>query len=340
VEKRVDTNHILAGFDVISERGFVEQTTTIEATAEDSTIKWDPSVNSSALWTEYIWHKRIATVVLGVRSDYHSTYGRHTSPSLGIILHLGANTIRLSAGEAYRAPSFNDLFWPDDGFTSGNPDLKSETGTAYEIGLEHRISQTIRGTVVIFRRDVDDMIAWAPTGLSGLWRPSNINRYLLNGTEAELIAQKGVFDARFSYTYLDGRQTNLEVVFSDWVTGDQRLEHIKRPAAFTPTHTIGFNLNYRGALLKLNLNAEYRSEIVNYYADYTNAPQVSMIEKVLPTRTVINGRVSWSMWKIEPFFEVRNLLSTPYYDQFGSTLVDSDYPMPGRTYGIGLRAEF
>jgi outer membrane receptor for ferrienterochelin and colicin len=184
------------------------------------------------------------------------------------------------------------------------------------------------------------MIAWAPTGLNGLWQPSNINRYLLNGAEAELIAQKGGINARFSYTYLDGRQTNLEVVFSDWMTGDQQLEHIERPAAFTPAHTIGFNLNYRGTLLKLNLNAEYQSEIINYYLDYANAPQVSMIEKVLPTRTVINGRVSWPMWKIEPFLEARNLLNTSYCEQFGLELVDGDYPTPGRTFGIGLGMEF
>ena len=340
VEKRMDTNHILAGFDVIQERGFVEQRTTIEPTGEESTVMWTPATHSSALWSEYIWRRTNLVAVFGARLDYHSTYGWHTSPSLGIILHLGANTVRFSAGEAYRAPSFNDLFWPDNGFTSGNPDLKSETGIAYEIGLEHRISQVIRGNVAVFRRDVDDMIEWAPTGLNGLWRPSNINRYLLNGAEAELIAQKGVFDARFSYTYLDGRQTNQEVVFSDWMTGDQRLEHIERPAAFTPTHTIGFNLNYRGTLLKLNLNAEYRSEIVNYYSDYANVPQVYMIKKVLPARTVINGRVCWPLWKVEPFLEVRNLLNTSYCEQFGSTLVDGDYPLPGRTFGIGLRTEF
>ena len=338
VEKRMDTNHLLAGFDVIQERGFAEQRTTFEATGEESTVKWSPATHSSALWSEYIWRRTNLVAVFGARLDYHSTYGWHTSPSLGIILHLGANTVRFSAGEAYRAPSFNDLFWPN----AGNPGLKSETGIAYEIGLEHSISQAIRGNVAVFRRDVDDMIAWAPTGLNGLWRPSNINRYLLNGAEAQLIAQKEVFDARLSYTYLDGRQTNLEVVFSDWMTGDQRLEHIERPATFIPTHNLGFNLTYTSAFFKINLNGETRSEIVNYYSDeYTNpAAEVSMIEKKLPARTVMNVRVSWRLWKVEPFLEVRNLLNTSYCEQFGSELVDGDYPMPGRTFGIGLRAEF
>lgn len=341
LEKQTGTNYLLAGFDVIQERGFAEQRTTTEATGEGSTVKWSPATHSSALWTECIRRMGNVTAVLGIRSDYHSVYGWHTSPSLGIILRLGANTVRLSAGEAYRAPSFNDLFWPDDGFTSGNPDLKSETGTAYEIGLEHRISQVIRGNVAVFRRDVDDMITWAPT-LEGKWQPANFNRYLLNGAEAELIAQKEVFNARFSYTYLDGRQTNLEVVYSDWMTGDQHLEHIERPAAFIPTHNVGFNLTYISAFFKINLNGEARSEIVNYYSDeYTNpAAEVSMIEKKLPARTGINVRVSWLLWQVEPFLEVRNLLNTSYCDQLGSELADGDYPMPGRTFGIGLRAEF
>ena len=315
VEKRMDTNHILAGFDVIQERGFVEQTTTIEATAEDSTIRWNPSTHSSALWTEYIWHKSSATVVLGVRSDYHSVYGWHTSPSLGIILQLGANTVRFSAGEAYRAPSFNDLYWPDDGFTSGNPDLKSETGTAYEIGLEHRISQTIRGSVAVFRRDVDGMIAWAPT-LEDKWQPANVNRFSVNGLEAEVNVQFETLHARVGYTLLNAVQIDLDV---------------EKPAAFIPSETVSAEIHAGIAGFDLVMRGEYRSGIRNYYGDS---------EKLLPARTVLDTRLSKTLWELEPYVEVRNILDTKYSDQFGFTMFDGDYPLPGRTFGIGLRMEF
>jgi len=315
VEKRMDTNHILAGFDVIQERGFVKQKTTIEATDEDSTIRWNPSTHSSAIWTEYIWHKRNATVVLGVRSDYHSTYGRHTSPSLGIILQLGANTVRLSAGEAYRAPTFNDLFWPDDGFTSGNPDLKSENGTAYEIGLEHRISQTIRGTVAVFRRDVDDMIAWMPT-LEGKWQPANVNRFSINGLEAEVNVQLETLRARVGYTFLDAVQIDLDV---------------ERSAAFIPSETVSAEIHAVISGFGLVVRGEYRSGIRNYYGDS---------EKLLSARTVLDTRLSKTFMKMEPYVEVRNILDTKYSDQFGFTTSDGDYPLPGRTFGIGLRMEF
>ncbi len=315
VDKRMDTNHLLAGIDVISESGFVEQTTTIEATAEDSTIRWTPSTHSSALWTEYIWHKSNATVVLGIRSDYHSVYKWHTSPSLGIILQLGANTVRFSAGEAYRAPSFNDLFWPDDGFTSGNPDLKSETGTAYEIGLVHRVSQTIRGSVAVFRRDVDDMIAWTPT-LEGKWQPANINRFSVNGLEAEFNVRLETLHARISYTYLDAVQIDLGV---------------EKPAAFIPSKTVSAEIHAGIAGFDLVVRGEYRSGIRNYYGDS---------EKLLPARTVLDTRLSKTFMKLEPYVEVRNILDTEYSDQFGFTMFDGDYPLPGRTFGIGLGMEF
>ncbi|MBA7606748.1 Vitamin B12 transporter BtuB [subsurface metagenome] len=315
VDKQMDTNHLLAGFDVINERGFVEQTTTIEATAEDSTTTWNPSTRSSALWTEYIWHKRNASVVLGIRSDYHSVYGWHTSPSLGIILQLGANTVRLSAGEAYRAPSFNDLFWPDDGLFSGNPDLKSETGTAYEIGLVHRISQTIRGSVAVFRRDVDDMIAWAPTS-EGKWQPANVNRFSVNGLEAEVNVQLETLHARVGYTLLDAVQIDLDV---------------ERPAAFIPSETVSAEIHAGIAGFDLVVRGEYRSGIRNYYGDS---------EKLLPARTVIDTRLSKTLWELEPYVEVRNILDTKYSDQFGFTEFDRDYPLPGRTFGIGLRMKF
>ena len=37
----------------------------------------------------------------------------------------------------YEAPSFNDLYWPDDGFTVGNAALKAERGWSAELGAEY-----------------------------------------------------------------------------------------------------------------------------------------------------------------------------------------------------------
>ncbi len=79
------------------------------------------------------------------------------------------------------------------------------------------------------------------------------------------------------------------------------------------------------------VRGEYRSGIRNYYGDS---------EKLLPARTVLDTRLSKTFMKLEPYVEVRNILDTKYSDQFGFTMFDGDYPLPGRTFGIGLGMEF
>jgi len=47
--------------------------------------------------------------------------------------------LRLTAsyGTAYKAPTFNDLYYPNDGFYAGNPDLQPETARNAELGLRY-----------------------------------------------------------------------------------------------------------------------------------------------------------------------------------------------------------
>jgi outer membrane cobalamin receptor len=334
LDKTLDSGRFLAGMEMIMEEGSVTQAATNTLYNHDTLVTWHPSTRSRALWTEYIWSAPQLVVVPGVRVDHHSVYGWQTSPSLGIIIRHKSNALRFSMGKAYRAPSFNDLFWPE----VGNTDLKSEHSLAFEISVEHEFARNLMATSAIFRRNVSDMIAWAPTGSGDDWQPMNINKYLLTGAEAELAVKRSRYQVRLSYTYLNGEQTNSEVVYSDWITKELRLENITRPAAFIPTHSLALSILYRGPAFRLGVNADYHSEIVNYYPDYlTQAPIVSMVRKELDPRTVLDARFSWLMGRLEPFVEVRNALDIAYSEQFGYALEDGDYPLPGRTYLAGLR---
>ena len=231
------------------------------------------------------------------------------------------------------APAFNDLFWP----YAGNRDLKSETGVAYEFGLERRFSQSLTVDLVLYRRAVDNMIAWAPTGPGGLWRPTNINRYSVNGLETEFEARLPSFQVTVNYSLMDARQTNQEVVYDDWLTGETRLEDITRSAAFVPRHSASAQLDFRLAGFDMNLRGEYRGNVSNYYADYSQSPTVSMAEKILPARTNLNLRLSRSLAKVTPYMEVRNIFDTRYSEHFGTTFTDGDFPLPGRTITVGVR---
>ncbi len=333
LETPLGGQRLLIGFDGIGRRAAAAQKYTNQVSGVVEVVEWDPATRTAGVWVEYIWQRSNLGVVPGIRLDRHSQYGSSTSPNIGLTLDLGANTFRASVGQAFRAPAFNDLFWPD----AGNRDLKSETGVAYEVGLEHRFTQTATAHVVVFRRAVDNMIAWAPTGPNGLWRPTNINRYSVNGLETEFDLRLLSFQVNVSYSLLDAQQTNQEVVYDDWLTGETRLEEITRSAAFVPLHSARAQLDFRLAGFDVNLRGEYRGVIRNYYADYSQSPTVARAEKILPARTGLDLRLSRSLAKLTPYLEVRNIFDTRFSEHFGDTFADGDYPLPGRTITVGLR---
>jgi vitamin B12 transporter len=89
----------------------------------------------------------------GLRRDDNSQFGEHGTGNIGYGYRLN-NFWRVSGnvGTAYRAPTFNDLYWPFQdfgfGFTyQGNPNLKPETSRNKEVTLtydqgHHRVSAT------------------------------------------------------------------------------------------------------------------------------------------------------------------------------------------------------
>ena len=70
----------------------------------------------------------------GVRYDDHSTFGNAVTYRTGLLYHLKPLGMRFKAnlGSGFRAPSLNELYYP----YYGNPDLKPEKSTGYDVGLE------------------------------------------------------------------------------------------------------------------------------------------------------------------------------------------------------------
>lgn len=99
----------------------------------------------------------------GLRRDDNSQFGKHDTGNVGYGYRIN-DFWRLagSYGTAFRAPTFNDLYWPFQnfgfGFTyQGNPNLRPETSRNREISLtydqgHHRVSGTV------YHNKVDDLL--------------------------------------------------------------------------------------------------------------------------------------------------------------------------------------
>lgn len=132
-----------------------------------------------------------------VRRDDNNQFGGKTTGSFLWGWNF-AKDLRVTAswGTAFRAPTFNDLYYP--GFS--NPDLRPESSRNVEIGL--------RGTpdwghwsLSIYRNDVSDMISWdAARNL-----PNNIDRARITGLEGVVGGKLAGWDVRATATLMNAR---------------------------------------------------------------------------------------------------------------------------------------
>ncbi len=98
----------------------------------------------------------------------------------GLHFPLGLYT---SISRGFRPPTFNELYWPEDLYSRGNPHLRRETSIEFETGWKIRRSSS-HLTVALYRRAYHDMIRWSPDP-TGKWRPVNLHHVELMGFETE-----------------------------------------------------------------------------------------------------------------------------------------------------------
>jgi len=102
----------------------------------------------------------------GGRLDWTEGFDVELLPSFGVVIApFSWIRLRSQLGRAYRAPNFDELFHPDQGFIRGNPDLEAEDAWNFDVGLELELDSVgpfsrVRLSGAWFRREIDDSIVW------------------------------------------------------------------------------------------------------------------------------------------------------------------------------------
>lgn len=124
-------------------------------------------------WTGQLGQHRLQA---NLRRDENSQFGGKSTGSLGYGYQFTPDWRANAAyGTAFKAPSFNDLYWPG----SGNPTLHPERATNREVSLHFQRADQ-HASATYYDNRISDLIDWAP-GANGLWAPSNINSARLTG---------------------------------------------------------------------------------------------------------------------------------------------------------------
>ena len=121
-----------------------------------------------------------------IREDDNSQFGSHTTGLLGYAYRLTPELrLRVGAGTAFKAPTFNDLYFPSTTSGSGNPNLRPERSRSEEAGLNYQLGSN-RFSATYFHNRITDLIVFNDNTLM----PENVNRARIKGTE---LAYQGFF---------------------------------------------------------------------------------------------------------------------------------------------------
>jgi vitamin B12 transporter len=249
-----------------------------------------------------------------LRYDDNEHYGDHTTYNLGWAWQLQPDlTFNVLHGTAYRAPTFNDLYYPG----SENPNLKAETSENTEFGFALNLLRS-QWQFNVFRNDVDNLIAWGcvarcDNDYSGtpdtwpLWTPDNVSDARIQGVEIQ---------GDFSTAWLNHR---VIVEFLDPKDRSTNKNLIRRPE-----EQVKYKADMYWQSLQVVVDFLWRGES---YADAANTTTIG----------------SYSVWNLgfnhqltndlKLAIKVQNLFDKEY-------LTVNDYQAQGRTFELGASYQF
>jgi outer membrane cobalamin receptor len=332
-----ERNRITLGLDFSSDHLEARKESFYVTSRTGSSLSWNPSSTTLGLWGNWSWKLRKLTFQLGTRYDLPSDFEKTFSPNLSLIYHLrDAFSLKLSYGKAFRAPTFNDLYWPD----GGNENLKPEKGESVGAGLLFA-ARRFSSQIFVFHRKVKNLISWQPLDENGLWQPFNLDRSHSSGVELELdysISQS--VDCDVNYSHNRGEEIKNELVYYDFLSGEKRFEELKRKTRFLPENILNLNLNLKVlSSLSTQVAFNFRSQKLNYYPDYSSSPEIRYLTKKIKSAANFDISFNQTVKNLTFFLKIDNLFEEKTPTQFGNSISDLNYPNPGRRIFAGIRLE-
>ena len=178
-----------------------------------TTVYQNDERDVKALFAHTLYSLNNVTFEAAIRYDDVESIDSETSYNAGAGYQLSEDTrIALNVGTGFKAPTFNDLYFPASPYSSGIPDLTSETSETVELVLETSAAGVDFGFSV-FQTDVEDLIAWMPDE-NFFYKPENVNEVEIKGAEltAYYIGLGGTHQVNASYTDTEDKATGKQLI--------------------------------------------------------------------------------------------------------------------------------
>jgi len=247
------------------------------------------------------------------RWDNFSDFGGRVSPKIGMVISVGdpwQASLKGNFGRSFRAPTFNDLYWPADPWTRGNPDLKPESGVDFDLGamFRHPVWWGLSADVTYFRNDVTDLISWQQ-GSSGLWMPDNIGKSSIRGIEVKTAVTpwNSVIRLEWNYTYIRA------------INETDKVNEKGKTLPYRPRHTHNMNIEADLSPIFIRVSASFVTKRYTSVANTVALPSYDAAEMLIGWRWTVGGI------PVQLQGEVKNLFDREYQIMEG-------FPMPPREF--------
>lgn len=176
---QLSENHLLvAGIDSIEDEVLATPYTVYDKTRDNqgAYLAWNAELGNTSVQTS-------------VRSDDNEQFGTHATGSISAGYKM-SNELKMFAsyGTAFKAPTFNQLYWP--GFS--NPDLLPEESESVEIGIKQKINNG-QLQVSLYNTKIDNLIVSA----------ANLNKAEIDGIEFSANLNIAEWELVFSTEFIE-----------------------------------------------------------------------------------------------------------------------------------------
>ncbi|NOT55089.1 MAG: TonB-dependent receptor, partial [Deltaproteobacteria bacterium] len=261
-------------------------------------------------------------IVGGVRVDDNEDFGTHVTPAGSIAYLIPSLGTKFKGGvsNGFRAPNFNELFFPD----FGNPDLGAELSSEWNIGFEQSLWDNLFSLeAVYFERRVKGLIEGVLIDPDNfVFQAQNKGRVDIQGVEV-IPVLRPLPDLTLSGSFL----------FLDFVTSDGKL--LRRPSERGTLHA-----NYQRRDLwweKDQLNLHLGLRVVGDRDDVDPSSGTTRANGMFATT---NMAISYSfpsslapLSEVTVYGKIENLFDREYEETLG-------FRAPPLNYLIGMKATF
>jgi outer membrane cobalamin receptor len=274
-------------------------------------------------------------LVAGYRYEENSMFGHENVSRYGMVVNPLANTVvKINHGKHFKAPTVNDLFWPDDGvFVRGNRDLQPETGWHSDLTVEQSLlDDNLFLSLSYFKWDIADKISWLYDFSTFYYSPFNLDSYQADGLEVSAgIGPYYSMRADLSLTLLDAE----EQLFSGAV----------RAARYSPEKQFKCQLNHFADFgLTSAMTVRYVSDRPGYYQSVSDEAPLIVLDSYWTMDLKFEQELA-DHWRIA--FRVNNLLAEEYdtylasFDNKDTAAFDpTQQPYPGAGRSVFVSAAY